>query len=212
MSESPIISKHPISIGIADQNPLIRRGLRTLIADDDQLNLAFSASDGQRFLDAVGRIEFDVGIVGWMMEPGDGELILKSLRKSHAPPKIIVYTGYPDKETPAKVMKLGAAGFVSKTDPPEHLLSAVREVAAGRMIFPFFDTRNDGASPLTTLTQRETQMLNGLATGSTNLELAEQFDVSPNTVKFHLRNLYDKLSVRNRAQAVGLLLERSSNN
>jgi len=210
LSDNPAIKPDPVSIGIADQNPLIRRGLRSLIADDDRLCLAFSASDGQRFMDAVGRIEFDVGIVGWMMEPGDGEFILNALREHPAAPKIIVYTGYPDKDTPARSMKLGAAGFVSKTEPPEHLLSAVREVAAGRMIFPFFDTRGESSNPLTTLTQRETQMLNGLAAGSTNIELAKQFEVSPNTVKFHLRNLYDKLSVRNRAQAVGLLLERSN--
>ena len=211
MSENPASKLSQISIGIADQNPLIRRGLRSLIADDDRLNLAFSASDGQRFLDAVGRIKFDVGIVGWMMEHGDGGEVLKALRAMENPPKIIIYTGFPGKNTPAQAMKLGAAGFVSKTEPPEHLVRAVSEVAAGRMIFPFIDTREDQSkNPLRSLTQREQQILQGLAAGSTNIELAQQFNVSPNTVKFHLRNLYDKLGVRNRAQAVGFLLERSN--
>lgn len=199
-----------ISVGIADQNPLVRRGLKSLVADDPRQTVAFSASDGQRFLDAVGRIEFDVGIIGWVMEPGDGPFVLEALQTHVSPPKIIIYTGYHGNDAPARAMKLGAAAFVSKTEPPEHLLNAVSEVASGRMIFPYFDARELTANPLHGLTKREKQMLEGLSEGSTNSELADKFSLSPNTVKFHLRNLYDKLGVRNRAQAVGLLLERSN--
>ncbi len=210
MSENPTIEHTLVSVGIADKNPLIRRGLKSLVAEDDRLSVAFSASDGQRFLDAVGRIQFDVGIVGWVMEPGDGAFVLEAMQALANPPKIIIYTGYHGQDAPARAMGLGAAAFVSKTEPPENLLNAAAEVASGRMIFPYFDARELTSNPLDELTKREQQMLKGLSEGSTNIELADKFSVSTNTVKFHLRNLYDKLGVRNRAQAVGLLLERSN--
>ncbi len=101
-------------------------------------------------------------------------------------------------------MRLGAAGFCAKNESAERLLQVLEAVARGSMVFPFMDVGDLHADPLAGLTPRERQLLGQLARGLTNNEIAEVLGVSTNTVKFHLRNLYDKLDVRNRAEAVAL--------
>jgi two-component system nitrate/nitrite response regulator NarP len=222
---------NPIRLGFADKNPLVLRGLQSLFGEDRRFELAVSASDGERFLDAVARFDFDVGIIGWVMANGDGRAVLEALRAwdatpsapaqgagaRNAPPsggvvrplpRIVVYTGA-DLEVARTAMQLGAAGFLSKSEPPERLLDLVAEVARGRMMFPFLDLgRAAAADPLAGLTVRERELLERLAEGLSNEGLARCFGLSPNTVKFHLRNLYEKLGAANRAQAVAVLLGR----
>lgn len=203
---------NPIRIGFADKNPLVLRGLQSLFGEDRRFELVVSASDGERFLDAVARFELDVGIIGWVMANGDGRAVLEALKQRAAAdppsPRIVVYTGA-DLAVARLAMQLGAAGFLSKSEPPERLLDVVAEVARGRMMFPFLDLgRAVAADPLACLTARERELLERLAEGLSNEGLARRFGLSPNTVKFHLRNLYEKLGAANRAQAVAVLLGR----
>lgn len=205
---------NPIRIGFADKNPLVLRGLQSLFGEDRRFELVVSASDGERFLDAVARFELDVGIIGWVMANGDGRAVLEGLRNREgapargASPRIVVYTGA-DLAVARLAMQLGAAGFLSKSEPPERLLDVVAEVARGRMMFPFLDLGRAAADdPLACLTVRERELLERLAEGLSNEGLARRFGLSPNTVKFHLRNLYEKLGAANRAQAVAVLLGR----
>ena len=101
----------------------------------------------------------------------------------------------------------GGAAFVSKSEQPELLLDTVAAVAQGRMVFPFLDVRAIYQNPLATLTGRELDVLVLLAAGQTNKQIATTQAVSLNTVKFHIRNLYEKLGVRSRSQAVALYLK-----
>ena len=112
-----------------------------------------------------------------------------------------------DTTAPAETLRLGGAGFVSKLSPPERLLEVFAAVAAGDMVFPFVDIHKVRPDPLTSLTHRERDLLAALETGQSNAQLAREFGVSINTVKFHLRNLFGKLDVRNRTQAICLYLE-----
>jgi len=199
---------NPIRLGFADKNPLVLRGLQALFGEDRRFEPVVSATDGERFLDAVARFELDVGIIGWVMPNGDGRAVLEGLRGRDGPPRIVVYTGA-DLAVARAAMQLGAAGFLSKSEPPERLLDVVAEVARGRMMFPFLDLgRAAAADPLACLTARERELLERLAEGLSNEGLARRFGLSPNTVKFHLRNLYEKLGAANRAQAVAVLLGR----
>jgi two-component system, NarL family, nitrate/nitrite response regulator NarL len=202
--------REPIEIVVADKSPLVTSALRQLFAKDDRFRLVATASDGERFLEAVRRMKFDVGIIGWDMPYCDGRRVLEVLRKQAGVPRILVYTGNLDPDVPREVMALGGAGFCAKSDPPERLLAAVDAIAGGRMVFPFVDVRTLGADPLASLTLRERELLKRLATGRTNAQLAKDIGVSVNTVKFHLKNLYEKLDVRNRAQAVALLAKRGA--
>lgn len=200
--------REPIEIVVADKNPLVISALRRLFAKDDRFRLVATASDGERFLEAVRRMKFDVGIIGWDMPYCDGRTVLEKLRGQPDAPRLLVYTGSLDPDVPREVMALGGAGFCAKSDPPERLFAAVDAIAAGRMVFPFVDVRTLGTDPLAALTLRERELLKRLASGRTNAQLAKDMGVSVNTVKFHLKNLYEKLDVRNRAQAVALLARR----
>jgi two-component system nitrate/nitrite response regulator NarP len=104
-------------------------------------------------------------------------------------------------------MAHGAAAYVSKSESPDLLLDTVEAVADGRMVFPFLDVRKVHESPLSGLTRRELEVLAALAAGRTNKEIAADLTLSANTVKFHVKNLFQKLDVHNRSQAIALYLK-----
>ena len=198
------VARPPIAVGIADKSPLVLAALKALLGQSDRFSLAVAASDGERFLEAVRRMRFDVGIIGWVMPYHDGRAVLEGLRGQADGPRIVVYTGDPDPTLPRRAMALGAAAFVSKRESPDRLLDAVEAVARRKMVFPFLDVSTIQEDPLDALSPRERELLSDLGSGRTNAELARNLGVSVNTVKFHLRNLFDKLQVRSRAQAVQL--------
>ncbi len=192
----------PIEIALVDKNPLVLSALSDLFERDDRFNLALTVNDGERFLQAVDRMAFKIAVIGWVLPPMGGAVLLDALRDRPQAPRIVVYSGSSDPEIARKVMAHGGAGFCSKSEMPERLLDTVWTVAGGRMVFPFVDIRQLQQDPLQTLTARERELLAALATGRTNDQLAKHLGVSVNTVKFHLRNLYEKMSIGNRAQAV----------
>ncbi len=173
-----------------------------MFSEDPRFNVVATASDGERLLDAVARIDADVVVMGWVMPYLDGEGVLRRLRERPNAPRVVVYTGLEDSEIPKRAMALGGAAYVSKQQPPEELLDTVGAVAAGRMVFPYLDVNALEEAPLGRLTPREHDVLAALASGRTVNQIAGGLGVSPNTLKFHIKNLYDKLGVRNRAQAV----------
>jgi two-component system, NarL family, nitrate/nitrite response regulator NarP len=197
----------PVNIAIADKNPLVLAGLNALFEKDGRFNVVTTASDGEGFLNSVGRVAFDLGVIGWEMPLLDARHILAMLGKRPAAPKIVVYSGTSDSAAAADTLRLGGAGFVSKREPPERLLEVLASVAEGDMVFPFVDVRRVRPDPFDGLTNRERDLLAALGSGQTNAELAKEFGVSVNTIKFHLRNLFEKLNLRNRAQAISLYLE-----
>ena len=196
-----------IRVGIADKSPLVQAALKQLIGEDERFNLIVTCSDGERFLEAVTLYDFDIGIVGWVMSNGDGKFILDHLQNKPDAPKIIIYTGHESAATAAQAMIRGGAAYVSKSKDPDVLLNTVASVAAGQMVFPYIDISKINSSPLTTLTKKELEVLSSLAGGRTNKEIAIEMDVSQNTIKFHVRNIYEKLSVRNRSEAIALYLK-----
>lgn len=200
--------RRPIDIVIAEKNPLLMSSLIKLFAGDERFTLVATTPDGERFLSAVERLSFDVGIIGWEMPYMDGRGVLQAMQgHGQAAPRLIIYTGSASPEIPRVAMALGAAGFCSKSDPPAQLLETVAAVADGRMMFPFVDVSQLANDPFSGLTPRERELLAALASGLTNAQIAGKLDISLNTVKFHLKNLYDKLGVSNRAQAVAHYLK-----
>ena len=200
-----------IEVAVADKNPLILRAFKQLLVDDPRFSLAVAATDGERYLDAVARVPFDVGVIGWLMPYADGRAVLAALRELKDPRPIIVYTGSDAPDIPREAMEIGAAGFCAKNQPPEHLLETIAQVAAGRMVFPFLDVRTLYHDPLKALTERERGLLAALPSGRTNAQLARDFGISVNTVKFHLKGLFAKLEVDSRAQAVARYLSATLN-
>ena len=195
-------SERAIDVAIADKNPLVLSALSELIDRDPRFNLVLTVKTSDAFLQSVARTRVDVGVIGWALPPDGGAAITESLRDQEGAPRIVVYSGGLDPELARKVMGYGAAGFCSKSEQPERLLDAIESVARGQMVFPYLDVRGLHRDPWEHLTRREKELLAALAKGDSNERIARDFGLSINTVKFHLRNLYDKLAIKNRAQAV----------
>jgi two-component system nitrate/nitrite response regulator NarP len=196
----------PIRVGLADKNPLIQAALRQLLSEDGRFELVHVASECEGFLRNVSERPVEVGVIGWIFGPCDGRFILDHLSALDEPPRIVVYTGDENHIVPAQVMAHGGAAFVPKSEQPAVLLDTIAAVASGRMVFPYMDVRAMNSNPLTTLTRRELEVLSDLAAGRTNKQIARDLDVSLNTVKFHVRNLFQKLGVNSRSQAISLYL------
>ena len=206
-----VFPNRPIDIVVAEKSPLLQASMTQVFEGDERFHLVAVTPDGERFLEAVERIPFDVGVIGWEMPYLDGRGVLQALRGRADAPRIIVYTGNSNSDVPRQAMTLGAAGFCSKREPATQLTDTVVAVAQGRMVFPFIDVSSLATDPLSGLTPRERELLTALAGGLTNQQMANQLEISLNTVKFHLKNLYDKLGVGNRAQAVAYYLKGREN-
>ncbi|MBL4692066.1 MAG: response regulator transcription factor [Magnetovibrio sp.] len=204
--------KRPIEVVVADKSPLILNGLASIFDNDDRFNLVATAADGERFIEALERFRFDVAIIGWNMPYLNGQGVLQNVQKREGvQPRLIVFTGNGAPDIARQVMRFGGAGFCSKTDQPAQVLETVMAVAEGRMVFPFMDLSRSGADPFSSLTAREQELLASLSRGQTNQQIATDLTISLNTVKFHLKYLYGKLDVKNRAQAVACYLNASGN-
>ena len=195
-----------VHVGLADKNPLIQAALKHLLSEDGRFELTFVASNCEDFLTNIEDNPIDVGVIGWIIGPCDGRYILDHLNAQENAPRIIVYTGDANKIVPSQVMTHGGAAFVSKSEQPGVLLDTIAAVAAGRMVFPYIDVRSIYDNPLSTLTRREMEVLADLASGRTNKQIARDLGVSLNTIKFHVRNLFQKLGVNSRGQAISMYL------
>ncbi|WP_420547694.1 LuxR C-terminal-related transcriptional regulator [Curvivirga sp.] len=198
-------------IAVADKNPLVLSGLETLFKNDDRFTLTGTARTGAEFIGLAAQNKFDIGITGWEMPGLDGRAILDAIGEFEYHPKIVIYTGVPNPRIIREAMLNGAAGFCAKGDSTEQLITTVASVAAGQMVFPYFDLKKLQDDPWESLTRRELDLLDYLKTGQSNQQIANYLGLSVNTIKFHLKNLYTKLGVKNRAQAVAVSLSRKSN-
>jgi DNA-binding NarL/FixJ family response regulator len=192
---------------IADKSPVVRSGLRDFISRDGRFEVLDTHASGSAFIASVEQHPTDIGIIGWSLPDMNGGEILSNLKRRHIPTRIIVYTGEPGKDVLRQAVRLGAWGFISKSDEPSVLVDSIAAVARGRMSLPYIDLQALTTDPFSELTSRERELLTALANGWTNLQIASRIGISLNTVKYHLKNLYDKLGVSNRAMAVALYMQ-----
>ncbi len=191
-----------VEVAIADANPLMLAALSEFFERDPGFSLVSTASTAEGFLEAVGRVPVDTAVIDWHLPRMGGERLLEALRRLPQAPRIVVYGTPEGSDVVRRAMAAGAAGFCARSHAPEQLLDIVHQVAGGQMVFPFVDVRDLNRDPAANLTGRERALLAALARGLSNKELAAEFSISVNTVKFHLRNLYDKLAIDSRAQAI----------
>lgn len=190
-----------ITIMLADSNPLVLSAMAEVFERHPRFSLIATASTAEGFLGTAMRVPAQVGVIDWNLPVLGGAKLLDVLRAQERAPRMVVYADQ-GSDAHLSAMAAGAAGFVSRSGAVETLLETCAAVASGRMVFPFVDVRKLQNDPLKSLSPRETRMLEALATGLTNRELSTELGITTNTVKFHLSNLYDKLSVKNRAQAI----------
>ncbi len=195
-----------VDIVLVDKSPLVLAGLSKIFEDDQRFSIIATAADGERFMEAVERLSFDVAVIGWEMPFMSGRDVLNALKGRENPPRVIVHTGSSKPGVARQVLQLGGAGYCSKQESPQILVDTVFSVSEGRMVFPFMNMDSAPTDALDSLTPRERDLISSLSSGQTNAQIAKEHSISLNTVKFHLKNLYEKLGVNNRAQAVARFL------
>ena len=194
--------ERPIDIMIADGNPLVLSAMSEVFEDDDRFSLMATSGTSESFLAVILRIDAQICVIDWAIRDLGAAKLIDVLRSQNAPPRILIYGDDKDSDIPRQAMAAGAAAFVSRSAPIDALVQTCLEVAAGKMVFPFLDIRELRSDPITTLSRKERLILDSLAEGLTNKQLASRLELSINTVKFHLSNIFDKLGVNNRAQAI----------
>ncbi len=197
-------AKSKIGIGIADSNPLMLGALSEFIERDRRFSLIATSRTAESFLEIILRTNMQVGVIDWNLPLIGGERLLDILRTQPGAPRIVVYSTDTHADAARRAMAAGAAGFCSRDESPARLSEVIVEVASGRMVFPFVDVRKLKSDPIETLTKRERALIEKLAQGYSNRDLAADLGISVNTVKFHLRNLFEKLSVSSRTQAIAI--------
>ena len=195
------VVNHPVDVMLGDSNPLVLTAMAEVFDRDPRFSLVATSATAEGFLGTVIRVPVKVGVIDWNLPVIGGAKLIEVLREQAAAPRIVVY-GTDTGDLPRKAMSAGAAAFVPRSSQVENLLETCVDVAAGKMVFPYLDVRELQQDPIHQLSRKERVMLDALSKGLTNRELSKELGISTNTVKFHLSNLYDKLGVRNRAQAI----------
>ena len=202
-------------IVLADDHALVLEGLRALLTAEPDLHVVATATDGERLLEAVRRFTPDVVAMDLQMPFMDGLTCLKHIREEELPVRVLVISAFGDAQTLRLAIESGADGFALKTDPPEMTLAAIRQVAAGHMVFPEavrrWLIRKPEQDP-NALTDREESVLALVAEGKSNAQIGAALGLSENTVKFHLKNVYLKLGVTNRTEAAAKFHQPNSTN
>lgn len=188
-------------MALADGNALMLGALSEIFDRDARFSLVSTTGSAEAFLRTAVTAPTSVAIVDWNLPSIGAEKAIRILREQGSTVRIIVCSHTDGSSIPERAMASGAAGFFSYAEPPKRLLDGAIDVAAGRMVFPYLDVRQLH-DPTSSLTRTERALLDSLALGRTNKELAGDHGIAVNTVKFHLRNVYEKLDVRNRAQAI----------
>ncbi len=202
----------PIRLLIVDDHPVVRDGLRGMFAGEDSFEVVGEAANGT---EAVARAEAhrpDVVLMDLRMPEMDGVAAIKAMSERGLPARVLVLTTFDTDSDVLPAIEAGATGYLMKDAPRHELLRAVRAAAQGESVLsPSVAARllDQVRQPIKeTVSQRELEVLQLIASGSTNREVAERLFISEATVKTHLLHVYTKLGVNDRAAAVGAAFER----
>lgn len=204
-----------IRVLVVDDEAVVRGGLRMILDAQDEIEVVGEAGNGQEAIEATAALDPDVVLMDIRMPVVDGIEATRCLAASGLRPRVIVLTTFGLDENVYAALKVGAAGFLVKTDSPDELIEAVRAADSGESLLGRQTTRTliehflSGPSPnaqpppeVAKLTDRELEVLGQVARGLSNAEIAERLYVGEGTVKTHVARVLAKLGLRDRVQAV----------
>ncbi|MCX2947969.1 response regulator [Lentzea sp. NEAU-D7] len=201
-----------ISLLIVDDHPVVRDGLRGMFGADPRFEVVGEAGDGAEAVAAAERLRPDVILMDLRMPGTDGVAAIRELAKRGVPSRVLVLTTYDTDSHVLPAVEAGATGYLLKEAPREELVRAVEAAARGQAVLsPTVATRLLGQvrkPAQAPLSQRELEVLELIAQGSTNREAAKRLHISETTVKTHLLHVYAKLGVNDRAAAVAAAFTR----
>ncbi len=204
-----------IRVLVADDQFMVRAGFRMLLADQDDIDVVAEASNGLEAVRAAARVDPTVVLMDIRMPELDGLEATRRILAADDTARILILTTFDLDEYIYEALRAGASGFVLKDDPPEHLIAAIRTVAAGdallspavtkRVIKRFTRIRQPVPPPeFDDLTAREQEVFRFIARGLSNAEIGRQLYIGDTTVKTHITHILQKLNLRDRVQLIVL--------
>jgi NarL family two-component system response regulator LiaR len=198
-----------IRVVIADDHRVVRDGLCYLLGQEADVEVVGEAGDGRQTVDVVAATRPDVLLLDLYMPVQDGHAVLAALREMPQRPAVVVLTSATGEEHLVRAVHAGATSYLLKTAPAEQVVAAVREAAAGSASFsPELLTRLTQAlrrppppDPLQPLSPRERDVLQLIARGRSNRQIARDLAIGEQTVKTHVRSILAKLGLQDRVQA-----------
>jgi DNA-binding NarL/FixJ family response regulator len=192
-----------IKLLVADDHKLMISAVRASLADASDIEIVAEATTGSEVLPLVARAMPDVVLLDLRMPGMDGLRCLELLRERHPSVKSIVVSGTDDPAAVDASLARGAVAFIHKTIDPGDLAAVIRQAIAGNVFFAVSNrSPAEAAHTELELTPRETEILRALVDGRSNKQIAGQFWLSEQTIKYHLTNIYRKLGVSSRGEAV----------
>lgn len=200
------------TVMLVDDHPLMRRGIRQLLELHSSFDVVAEANNGTEALAEAKRLSPDVILLDLHMKGMSGFDTLKALRNEGVAARILVLTVSDARSDIYAMLDAGADGYLLKDSEPELLLQQIIDGAGGQNVYSaivrdYLATRGYSANPFKTLTERELDVLQEVARGLSNKEIAAALHISEETVKVHIRNFLRKLDVRSRVAATVLWLE-----
>ncbi|MQW88545.1 response regulator transcription factor [Sinorhizobium saheli] len=188
---------------IAERNPLVVAALRGLF-ENTRFSIVGTASSSAELCEALASTGADCVLLSWQLADAEAPDVLADLERLGFDPKIVLFAESHNPAVVSETIRLGVNGLCYQFEDPEILFATLTAVMKGRICIPYTVLAKVPHSPFSQLTSRENELLSMLADGWSNTQIAARTGISENTVKYHLKNLYDKLQVRNRAMAVAI--------
>jgi two-component system invasion response regulator UvrY len=198
-----------IRVLIADDHGIVRGGIRRLLEDHEDIQVVAEASDGHQAIEKVLETDPDVILLDISMPGMDGLDVTKQLKAINPRIRILILTMHAEEQYAPRLMRAGAMGYVTKHAAPEDLVKAINAVHAGRrfisptlaenMAWRYLGNEKD-LTPVECLSDRELQVLNLLAKGNSNQEVADSLHLSVKTIDTYRARVLEKLNLRNNAE------------
>jgi two-component system, NarL family, response regulator LiaR len=200
-------STQKIKILLADDHHVVRGGTRMIIDNEPDMSVVADVANGEELLRVARQLHFDIALVDVNMPGANGLQIARQLRELYPQARILILTGYNNPAYIQASQELELDGFLLKDCSPLQLITSIRMLMMGHQVFPKVG-RESGLQPnLTRPSRRELEIIKLAAGGCGNKEIAQKLCITERTVEYHLSNLYSKLAVGGRAEAVKKLYE-----
>ncbi len=207
-----------ISVVLADDHPVVRAGTRAMLSQNEDIQIVGEAKDAAETLQWVSEANPDVLVLDAVLPGMRAKALVRTLHNQYPGVRILMLSAYKDADLVMGLLREGASGYLLKEESMDAIAQAIRDVVQGKKVFSadilellqqaaLGEIAQTGKNPLQQLTEREREVLDLVVAGLNNAAIARRLFISERTVKYHIGNIYGKLGVKNRTEAVLLALK-----
>lgn len=206
-----------IRVLLADDHAIVRTGLREILAVTGDITVAGEAANGQEVMAQLRGQDFDVAVLDMSMPGRSGIELIKQVKREKPKLRVLILSMHSEEQYAVRAFRAGASGYLTKESAADQLVAAIRRVAAGGAYVSSETAErlalgaapNAGAAPHTLLSDREFQVFQMIARGTSVSEIARELSLSVKTVSTHKARIMEKLGIANQAQLIRYALEHN---